>query len=83
MKIETNNIGNYGPTVNKSSVSKSLPRNSPSDKVNNDAKLSVDEKKFFAGMYPENVKEVMDYHFYEKNGKLSGVKLGSMFDKRG
>jgi hypothetical protein len=83
MKIESNVIGNYGPAVNKNLISNSLPQGSLTDNVKKDAKLSVDEKKFFAGLYPENVKEVMDYHFYEKSGKLSGVTLGSMFDRKG
>lgn len=83
MKIESNAIGNYGPSVNKSIPQRTQAQEVITDMVKKEAKLSADEKKFFAGMYPDNVKEVMDYHFYEKNGKLSGVKLGSMFDRRG
>jgi len=45
--------------------------------------LSKKEKRFFAGMYPENKNEIMEYHFYGKTGKITGVYLGSKIDKRG
>ncbi len=45
--------------------------------------LSKKEKRFFAGMYPENKSEIMEYHFYSKTGKMSGVHLGSKIDRRG
>lgn len=83
MKIENNIIGNYRPIIRNN---QSLSNNSTAEsleKVKDDVKLSSNEKKYFAKLYPENAKDVMEYHFYEKNGKMSGVKLGSNFDKRG
>lgn len=46
-------------------------------------KITEQEKKYFAKLYPENKEELMNYHYYEKNGKLSGVKVGSLFDRKG
>lgn len=89
MKISTNMIGNYNPQVYSGSVKNSKANESqfkleskPADKkaVNN---LSPDEKNYFVKLYPQNKSEIIDYHAYEKNGKMSGVKIGSMFDKRG
>ncbi|MFA4924066.1 MAG: hypothetical protein WC557_07735 [Ignavibacteriaceae bacterium] len=45
--------------------------------------LTTVEKEFFAALYPQEQSQIMDYHFYQKNGQMSGVKIGSMFDKRG
>ncbi len=45
--------------------------------------VTNEEKKFFAGLYPENKTDIMNYHFYHKNGKMQGVTLGTIFDKRG
>ena len=84
MRISTNNIGNYGPGY--SPEVKAKPR------TNNDVALNAlqkkgdinnDEKKFFSELYPEKKNEIADYHFYQKSGKMSGVALGSLFDKRG
>jgi len=83
MKIENNIVGNYGPAINKNQALLNKPTGEITEKIKDDTKLSQDEKKYFANLYPENVKEIMDYHFYERNGKMSGVKLGSMFDRRG
>ena len=87
MKINTNSIGNYSPrimrTVNNSpKVQNNFKNiNSTSTKSSND--LSVEEKKYFMDKYPGNKKEIMDYHFYSRNGQMSGVKIGSLFDRRG
>lgn len=45
--------------------------------------LTEQEKNYFAGLYPEKKDEIVNYHYYEKSGKMSGVKVGSLFDKRG
>jgi hypothetical protein len=83
MNIENNSVGNYSPVIkrNQSLINKSTGQ--IPEKIKDEAKLSPDEMKYFANLDPENAKEIMDYHFYEKNGKMSGVKLGSNFDKRG
>jgi hypothetical protein len=83
MKIENNSIGNYGPAIKNSQPLLNKSTREIPKKFKDDAKLTQDEKKYFANLYPENTKEIMDYHFYEKNGKMSGVKLGSNFDRRG
>lgn len=45
--------------------------------------ITNDEKMFFMGLYPENQSEIVDYHFYQKSGKMSGVSVGTLFDRRG
>jgi hypothetical protein len=45
--------------------------------------ISDEEKSFFAKMYPLNQNEIMDYHYYQRTGKPSGLVLGSLFDKKG
>lgn len=96
MKIGTNFAGNYNP-YNVSNVNK-LNKTQNINKVNktqetaniqtnnniaeNDA-ISKEEKTFFADMYPEKSSEIVDYHFYQRSGKMNGVSVGTLFDKRG
>ena len=89
MKITTNVIGNYSPQLvnNSARISKKndLPGKSepkPAVQAKQD-NLTTDEKKYFMGLYPENKSEITDYHFYKKSGEMSGVKIGSLYDKRG
>lgn len=81
MKIITNNIGNYGPRqiseVNHIKRTTELEQDTKAEKV------STDEKKFFMELYPQNKTEITNYHFYQKTGKMSGVSLGSLLDRRG
>ncbi len=81
MKIESNNIGNYAPKY----IQNVKPNIKPAQISENAAteKINDDEKKFFMNLYPENKNEIVDYHFYQKTGKMSGVSVGSLFDKRG
>ena len=81
MKINTNVIGNYN-----------IHRTTNAKPANNVAKaefnivsdqITSDEKQFFAKMYPEKSNEITDYHYYGNNGKMSGVSVGSLFDRRG
>lgn len=76
MKISTNNIGNYSIHQIQNQVQKKV---SPAKTE----ELSSDEKKFFVERYPQKQDEVVDYHFYQKSGSMSGVKIGHMFDKKG
>lgn len=76
MKISTNNIGNYSIQQIQNQVQKKV---SPAKTE----ELSSDEKKFFVDRYPQKQDEVIDYHFYQKSGSMSGVKIGHLFDKRG
>lgn len=45
--------------------------------------ISSEEKQFFVSRYPEQKETVMDYHFYHKSGKMSGVNVGTLLDRRG
>lgn len=73
MKITTNSIGNYSinnhNTFNTNNIKK--------------AEVTPEEKKFFANMYPEKQKEIMTYEFYNSKGKVIGVTIGSIIDRRG
>ncbi len=89
MKITTNMIGNYSPQIFSNPVKQTKQNEAP---VKAEAKpaaqapknnLTTDEKKFFMDLYPQNKSEIVDYHFYQKSGEMSGVKIGSLFDKRG
>ncbi len=89
MKITTNVIGNYSPQILHNAVKQSkqndISGKSETKPVRQAKKdnLTADEKNFFMGLYPANKSEITDYHFYKKTGEMSGVKIGSLFDKRG
>ena len=85
MKIVTNDFGNYTARATRSvqqqhNTAAEIQKQSTKVDLGN---ITKEEKKFFAGLYPENKEEVMNYHFYHKNGKMQGVTLGTIFDKRG
>lgn len=81
MKINTNAIGNY----NLQRTTKVRPKN----KIQNaEIKISANgisqnEKLFFAKMYPQKKEEIIQHYFYGKDGQMSGVTVGSLFDRRG
>lgn len=77
MTITTNSIGNYGQ-----GYVKNTNRPEVAQKVNRE-KISTEEKKFFADLYPAQKEEVLGYQFYNSKGKVSGVHVGSLFDRRG
>ncbi len=89
MRIDMNSIGNYTP-ANVRNINKQIQ---PSESSGNETlkkasqvkhdNLTAEEKNFFTKLYPENKSDIVDYHFYERNGKLSGVKIGSLIDRRG
>lgn len=89
MKISANAIGNYSPVYKTKPVQEQKPAENVAvarfrpQVTNNTAELTTVEKEFFAALYPQEKSQIMDYHFYQKNGQMSGVKIGSMFDKRG
>ena len=80
MRVNTNSIGNYLPqqTRNVSNVARQ-------ERVQKTISqpISVKEKEMFAKMYPQQKSEIMEYHYYQKNGKMSGVTVGSLLDRRG
>jgi len=81
MRITSNTVGNYNPygVNNNKHVSESVNNQTKEDGI----KISGEEKDFFKKMYPESKTEITDYHYYQKSGKLSGVSVGSLFDRRG
>ena len=87
MKIATNDFGNYTRVTRPVQQPKAEPANSTAVQKQLSkttlGSITEEEKKFFMGLYPENKDEVMNYHFYHKNGKMQGVTLGTIFDKRG
>jgi hypothetical protein len=79
MKISSNVIGNYAP-----SYVKTVQNNNATSTVSNSKdKISSEEKNFFAGLYPAQKDEIMSYQLYNAKGKVSGVHVGSLFDRRG
>ncbi len=90
MRVNTNTVGNYFPqrTRNISNVTrtdnikKSIEINKIETKSTEQA-ISVKEKELFAKMYPKQKEEIMEYHYYNKNGAMSGVTVGSLLDRRG
>lgn len=45
--------------------------------------ITEEEKNFFSGLYPDKKETIMDYHYYQKSGKMAGVSVGSIIDRRG
>lgn len=83
MKISTNSVGNYSPSAIRNNLSAKSNNSLPKEALKDSETITAEEKQFFVDKYPENKKEIMDHHFYQKSGKLSGVNVGSLFDKRG
>lgn len=85
MRINTNSIGNYftQQTRNVANVARSENIQKTTATKNSTQLISVKEKQMFAKMYPEQKLEIMEYHYYQKNGKMSGVTVGSLLDRRG
>ncbi len=79
MKVLTNSVGNYQPTYMKAAAAN---RTEFAQKINNES-ISVAEKNFFAELYPGRREEIMSYQLYNSKGKVSGVHVGSLFDRRG
>ncbi len=89
MKITTNMIGNYSPNIARNVNTTGKPKEAAQKfELQNVAskkteKLTSEEKNFFADLYPDKKNEITDYHFYKRSGELSGVKIGSLIDRRG
>ncbi|MCX6169903.1 MAG: hypothetical protein NTX65_11215 [Ignavibacteriales bacterium] len=79
MKVSTNSIGNYHPTYMKAAAAN---KSGAVQKFNGEI-ISQEEKKYFAQLYPTKQDEIMDYQLYNSKGKVSGVHVGSLFDRRG
>ncbi len=88
MKIATNMIGNYTPYIyNKKTEMKTSETSAVSNQnivqANKTENLTKAEKDYFGELYPNNTSEIKDYHYYDRNGQMSGVKVGSLIDRRG
>ncbi len=81
MKINATASGNYNPFQMKNVAPK--PKVDFVKQLTETNPINDDEKKFFSNLYPENKTEIIDYHFYQKSGKMSGVALGTNLDRRG
>jgi len=85
MTVNTNSIGNYlarqprniSNVARKENIQKTDQTNS------NEQLISNKEKEMFVKMYPQQKTEIMQYHYYQKNGVMSGVSVGSLIDRRG
>jgi hypothetical protein len=83
MRITANTIGNYTPAYisNNKQLTESIDT---SDQVNTqDTKINDEEKSFLINLYPENKNEIVDYYCYQRTGKMTGVSIGSLLDRRG
>ncbi len=77
MTVNTNSFGNYSTSYVNKTTHKVQTETASQEKVTNE------EKAFFAKMYPSKQEEIMSYEFYNSKGKVAGVSLGSVIDKRG
>lgn len=77
MKITTDSVGNYGPAYVGNTASSSAAKKTTAPEI------TLEEKKFFANMYPARQNEIMDYEFYNSKGRVAGVTVGSLIDRRG
>jgi predicted choloylglycine hydrolase len=85
MRINTNAVGNYfqQQTRNVSNVARQESVQKTTTKNLVEQPISGKEKEMFAKMYPQQKSEIMEYHYYQKNGVMSGVTVGSLLDRRG
>lgn len=77
MKINTNSIGNYNPYSFKTSSINAKSKPFALNEI-----ISGEEREFFKNLYPEQKADIADYHFYQRSGKMSGVTIGSLFDRK-
>lgn len=81
MAIDINSVGNYSLYgIKKPNNSNSIERK---ETHSNSDQLNIEEKKFFAKMYPSKQNEIMNHYFYEKSGKLKNISTGTNIDRRG
>ncbi|MBU0472768.1 MAG: hypothetical protein KKF62_01255 [Bacteroidetes bacterium] len=85
MTVNTNSIGNYlaRQTRNVSSVARKENVQKAVQVSSTEPLISAKEKEMFVKMYPQQKSEIMQYHYYQKNGVMSGVTVGSLLDRRG
>ncbi len=92
MGIGINAIGNYGmfssrinPTRKVAQTIKTQQTSSLGKTQSNSAAsvITEKEKEFFVNRYPNQKEMIMNYHFYQRNGEVSGVAVGSIINRRG
>ncbi len=92
MAISINSIGNYNPYTSRVGGTTAARKTAQVKPVENEVSvnkmakqnaISTKEKEFFAQLYPDNITAIMDYHYYQRSGTMSGVAVGSLFDRRG
>ncbi len=80
MAVSMNLIGNYSVYgLNNAKSNKTNIKNA----VAQSESINPDEKKFFAEMYPAKHNEIMEYYYYERPSKMSGISVGTNIDRRG
>ncbi len=92
MGIGINAIGNYGmyssrvnPTRKVTQTIKTQQTSQVSKTQSSDSAsvITEKEKEFFVNRYPSQKEMIMNYHFYQRNGEVSGVAVGSIINRRG
>lgn len=84
MRVNTNSIGNYFPQRTQNIAKTAQPKTIQKVAAKSiEQPISAKEKEMFVKMYPQQKSEIMEYHYYQKNGAMSGVTVGSLLDRRG
>ena len=81
MKITSDTTGNYSLQYVKNN--KTLNTSADKGIQTEKADLNKNERKYFAGIYPDRKEEIINYHFYKSTGQMHGVTVGSLLDRRG
>ncbi len=93
MGLGINAIGNYGlyssrirntnavAQTNKTQQTATIGKTQQTAKT--DSIVTQKEKDFFVNLYPDQKEMIMNYHFYGRNGEMSGVAVGSIINRRG
>lgn len=77
MSIATNPVGNYNVYMARQVQQSATQQTAPAPET-----VTKEEKDFFVSLYPNQKQEISDYHFYQRSGKMSGVSVGSLLDRR-
>jgi len=78
MKVSMNPIGNYTNLRNQP-----IKRAAKANSLENSSDvISNKEKEFFINKYPQNKTEINNHHFYQRSGKMTGISVGTLINKR-
>ena len=81
MKIHTNISGNYN--IHRTNITNKTRNIDKAEVQFSSEPINADEKQFFSKMYPNKKEEITTHQFYKRDGKKTGVTLGSFIDMRG